>query len=101
MTDLRVASEVGGDIYGRQCQRRIARRRCRMSERNIRECQKKAAVSAAPRIGVLGRDPEPDDEARFRRPIKERAECAEKRARTKERYEALRSFGSRGIRSHG
>jgi hypothetical protein len=61
-----VASEVGGDVYCRQCQRRIARRRCRISERNVRECQKWGAVSAAPRIGVFGRDPEFDDEARFR-----------------------------------
>jgi len=56
---------------------------------------------AAPRIGVLGRDPKPDDEGRFPRPKKERAECVEKRACTKEWYKALRSIGSRGIRSHG
>jgi len=52
-------------------------------------------------IGVLGRDPKPDDEGRFPRPKKERAECVEKRACTKEWYKALRSIGSRGIRSHG
>ena len=58
-------------------------------------------MSGAPRTGVLGRDPKPDDEGRFPRPTKERAECVEKRACTKERYKALRSIGSGGIRSHG
>jgi hypothetical protein len=41
-----------------------------ISERNVHECQKQAPVSAAPRTGVLGRDPEPDDEARVPRPTK-------------------------------
>jgi hypothetical protein len=39
-TDLRVVSEAGGDVYCPQCQRWIARPRCRISERNVRECQK-------------------------------------------------------------
>src|SRR6476661_5067855 len=59
-------------------------------------------MGAAPGIGVLVRDPEPDKEARFRPPIKERAEGVQKRAGTKERYKSLWNIaiGSRGFRGH-
>jgi hypothetical protein len=57
-------------------------------------------MDVAPRIYVFARDSETDDEARFRRAIKERAECVDKRASAKERHKTLRNIGSKGIRSH-